>query len=264
MKQLFTCCLLFLIVFSCKKKNDNPVIVVNPYALLQYGNPGEVKDWNISITSDIKLSRLIIYTQIQNDYEQVYKDTSLSSKNLTYKLQYLIPAAAAGKLIYFRFRVIDEDGNEALALKEIQVGDQLLTEFSGLQFNSRRNINNNAFDLELLVPSTVGFSDSTTRDLQEYTSDTASLSPSYFWYSPAGGQLVYANSYDYANATLLSTQQFFNSSTKYSVTDSLVPGNIYITKLGSTSTVKYLVIKVVSVTDASSTNPDYYTFNIKR
>ena len=255
---------LFLLGTACKKKNDNPVINITPDELIQYGIPGNIKDWNISITSDIKLSRLIVYTEIQNELEQVYKDSALSTKNFSWKLQYLIPAAAAGKLIYFRFRVIDDDGNETIAVKEISVGDQLLVETGSFQFYTRRNLTNNAFDLENSMATTVGIADSTLRDLQEYTTDTASFTPSYHLFSPAGGKFVYANSFDYGQATFLSTKNFFEGGVSYDVTDSVATNNIYIMKLGSTVTAKYIVIKIVQVTDASGSDPDYYSFKIKK
>jgi hypothetical protein len=248
---------------ACKKENDKPVIIVSPSELIQYGNPGDVIDWNISITSDIKLARLIIKVQPVNSFEQVYKDSLLYTKNFSWKLQYLIPQSQAGKLVYFNFTVIDEDGNESVALKEIQVGDELLTETSGLQFFTRSNLSNNAFDLEALLQSSTT-SDSTIRDIQEFTQDTTLQSPTSYWFSPAAGKFVKANSYDYGNATLLTAKNLFLGSIQKDVTDSLVAGDIYITKLGSTSVDKYVVLKIISINDSPGNNFDNYTFNVKK
>ncbi|MEP7263640.1 MAG: hypothetical protein ABI772_04040 [Bacteroidota bacterium] len=253
-------CVLF--VGGCKKKNDKPVIIVTPNELIKYGNPGDVVDWNISITSEVKLARLIVKIQPINEYEQVYKDTLLYSKNFSWKLQYLIPQSQAGKTLYFNFTVVDEDGNEGVALKQIQVGDKLLSELTGLQFNTRSNPGNNAFDLEGIV-ATSSFSDSTIRDIQEYALDTTLQSPTYIWYSPAGGKFVQANNYDYANATALTAQTQFTNSVKEDFTDSLIVGDIYISKLGSTTVDKYMVIRITGITDGAN-NSDVYTFNIKK
>lgn len=251
-----------LFIGACKRKNDKPVIIVTPNDLIQYGDPGDVVDWNISITSEVKLARLIIKIQPENNFEQVYKDTLLYTKNFSWKLQYLVPQSQAGKLVYFNFTVIDEDGNEGVALKQIQVGDKLLTELTGLQFNTRSNPGNNAFDLDAVV-ATSSFSDSTIRDIQEWATDTTLQTPTYKWFSPAGGKFVYANNYDYANATALTAKNLYIGSTKEDFTDSLIVGNKYITKLGSSTVDKYVVILITGITDGANNN-DVYTFNIKK
>lgn len=255
--------LLALFTGSCKKKNDKPVVIVTPSDFRISGLPGDVKDWNISVTSEVKLARLIVKIQPENAFETVYKDTLLYTKNFSYKLQYLIPAAYAGKLLYFSFSAIDEDGNEGLALKQIQVGDELLTEYAGLQFFTRSNPSNNAFDLDSLY-QTSAFNDSTVRDIQEYAIDSTLQNPTSFWYSPAGGQFVKVNNYDYGNATLLSAKNVYDNSIRVDVTDSIVSGDIYITKLGSNTTNKYVVLKIISVNDNPGNNFDTYTFNVKK
>jgi hypothetical protein len=251
-------------VAGCKKKNEKPVVIVTPSELIQYGNPGDVIDWNISVTSEVKLSRLIVKIQPQGEFEQVYKDTLVYAKNFTWKLQYLIPQSQAGKMVYFNFTAIDEDGNEGVALKEVQVGDELLTELTGLQFKTRSNLGNNAFDLEGVVAASSSTSDSTIRDLQEYVLDTTSQSPAYKWFSPAGGKFVIANTYDYANATALTVKSQYDNSVKDDFTDSLIVGNKYITKLGSTTVDKYVVILITGINDGPGNNSDTYTFSIKK
>jgi hypothetical protein len=264
MKLHYLMILLFAVsVAGCKKKNDKPVIIVTPADFRISGLPGDIKDWNISITSEVKLARLIIKIQPENDFETTYKDTLLYTKNFTYKLQYLIPPSVAGKLLYFSFTAIDEDGNEGLALKQIQVGDELLTEVSGLQFFTRSNPGNNAFDLENLV-QTSAFNDSTVRDIEEFTGDSTLQYPVGYWYSPAGGKFVKANTYDYGNATLLSAKNVFDNSIQTDVTDSLVSGDTYIMKLGSMTQNKYVVLKVININDSPGNNFDNYTFNVKK
>ncbi len=255
--------LLALFTGSCKKKNDKPVVIVTPSDFRISGLPGEVKDWNISVTSEVKLARLIVKIQPENAFETVYKDTFLYTKNFSYKLQYLIPAAYAGKLLYFSFSAVDEDGNEGLALKQIQVGDELLTEYTGLQFLTRSNPGNNAFDLDSL-DQTSAFNDSTVRDIQEYATDTTLQYPTALWFSPAGGKFVKANNYDYGNATLLTAKNIYEGSIQMDITDSIVANDVYITKLGSNTTSKYVVLKIISVNDNPGNNFDNYTFNVKK
>jgi hypothetical protein len=249
--------------YSCKEKNEKPIIQIEPESLILYGVPGDVISWNISASSEVKLARLLIRIQPENDFQTTYLDTLLYSKTLTLFFQYKIPAAYAGKLIYFNFTVIDEDGNEAVGLKELQVGDQLLTEQTGLQFFIRSHLSNAAFDLEG-TQSVASFADSSLRDIQEFTADTLSENPTSKWFSPAGGKFVKANNFDYANATLLSAKNLFDGSIQMDITDSLIPNDILITKLGSNNLEKFVVIKFVSVTNVPGNNLDTYTFNIKK
>jgi hypothetical protein len=253
----------FVAFCSCKKKNEQPIIEITPESIIQYGTPGDVISWNISASSEVKLARFIIKIQPENDFQFTYQDTLLYSKTVSIFFQYKIPPAYAGKLLYFTFTVLDEDGNEAVGLKELSVGDQLLTEYTGLQFFIRSHNGNNAFDLETIAPSS-SFNDSTVRDLEEFVTDTTSENPSYFWRSPAGGKFVKANSYDYANATLLSAKNLFDGSIQMDITDSIAADDKYIVRLGSSATEKFVVIKITSITNIPGNNSDVYTFNIKK
>jgi len=48
------------------------------------------------------------------------------------------------------------------------------------------------------------------------------------------------------------------------ITDSIVANDVYITKLGSNTTSKYVVLKIISVNDNPGNNFDNYTFNVKK
>lgn len=238
--------------------------MVEPQGLIQYGNPGDVITWSISASSEVKLSRFIVKITPENDFETTYKDTGLYSKEFTFLLQYKIPQGYAGKLLYFNFTVIDEDGNSSIGLKELQVGDQLLSEYTGLQFRTISNLSNNAFDIEALA-QTSAMDDSTMRDIEEVRDTTISPDEfSYKWFSPAGGKFVKANTYNYGEATLLTAKAIYDGSVPQSITDSIAPQDIFITRLGSTASEKYAVIKVVSINNNPSNINDTYTFNIKK
>lgn len=252
--------------YSCKKKINDPIVFISPSDLYQYGNPGDVKLWNVTVTGDAKIVRFMIQTVIENSFVTTFLDTSLSLKEFNYTMQYEIPNAAAGKSVSITFRAFDEEGNEGTNVKGIFVGDKLLTEQSGLEFFTLGRGTNNGFNLETVSQVTVGV-DSAIIDLQENTVDTLE-NPVYKWKSPAAGQsaFVKANNYDYANATEITSKQVFDASTKQAVTDSLISGDIYITKLGGVTPSKYMVIKIVSIIDEAPGGPafDRYVFNIKK
>jgi hypothetical protein len=254
----------FLLVSSCKKENNTPVLLITPTALRQTANPEDVVIYNLSVTSNTRLSFFRIYLQPQNSFEVLIHDSSLVTKNFSWKYQYLVPKETAGKLLTFRFNVIDENGTETNVLRQIQVGDVSLVLSTGLEFFSRPNVSNNAFDLENLVQTTAAISDSSLRDLQEYTADTTLQSPVHYWFSPAGGKFVKANTFDFGNASLVSAKNAFESSIQKDVSDSLEINDIYITRIGGISPASYAVIKITGIVDQPGITQDKFVFDVKK
>lgn len=254
------CSVLF---FSCKRKNDKPVVLISPYELIQSGNPGDVKAYQIKVESEVALSHFRVFLKLENEYEVLYKDSVLSTKNFAWNFEYKIPQAAAGRTIYFRFSAVDRDGSEGLGVKQIVAGDKPLTENQGVQLFTFANIAKNALNLETLTLES-SLSDSSLRDLQEYVTDSAATdAPTYRWASPAGGKFAKSNTFNYGNATVLTAKQVYGGNIQISPTDSISAGDIFITKTGSATDEKYVVIQVVSINDNPGSNLDSYTLNIK-
>lgn len=255
----------FVLFSACKKKEDTyPIVLPTPSDFRLYAKAGDIVTITINVTSDIQLKEFIIKTQVQNDLVDVYVDTAISNKSFSYLLQYKVPQSAAGKLIYLTYIAYDQDGNEGKNLQQIFVNDVVLDELTGLSFHSGLHTTNNAFDLEALMPVTAGLADSTTRDLQEYITDSTTQGLSYKWKSPARGKFVKANTYNYANATYQTAEALYNVSLPVDITDSLSINDIYVMKLGSTILNKYVVLKITGMVDQPGTDNDTYTFNLKK
>jgi hypothetical protein len=251
-------------IISCKKDGDDIVISVQPNELRQTGNPGDVITYQISVQSKNKLGYFRIYLQPENQFENLIIDSALISNNFNFRFQYQIPNVYAGKLLYLRLVATDENGKEATALRQIKVGDELLNSYSGLKLRTRANSLESAFNLETISPEIAFTADSTNRDLQEFTQDTTSQSPSMIWFSPAGGKFVKSNNFDFANATYLSVKSAFESSVRADLTDSLRVNDIYIHLIGGTTPPAYVAIRIADISDSIGISNDYYLFDIKK
>ncbi|MBK8847237.1 MAG: hypothetical protein IPO27_12115 [Bacteroidetes bacterium] len=267
MKQfvLYAGICLFLFA-SCKKKEEAvPLFEVTPTDFRVSAKAGDIISKGIKVTSEKAITRFIIKVQIQNDFQTIFLDSNnIGTKTLSYTFQYKVPETAVGKLIYLSFAAIDEDGTEGKDLKQIYVSDQSLTESQGHQFNSGFNINNNAFNLELLEPNSAVFTDSSSRDLQEYIPDSSIQSLTYKWFAPTYAKFVKSNNFNYAQATVSSVESQYLNSIQINVTDSIQIGDIYITRLNLAAIPKYVVIKITGITDQPGYINDSYIFNVKK
>jgi len=255
---------LFTINSSCKKEIEKPYFIVTPEGLRQNADPGDVVTYNITVKSGSRLNKFRIYLQPENQFEALYLDSNISTSNFNYRFQYQVTNAFSGKLLELRFNAIDEAGNSVDYIRQIQVGDILLSLSTGHTMYSRPNLNSNSFNLIDLQNESSSIADSSTRDLEEFTADTTLQHPARIWFSPAGGKFVKANNFDFGNASVESAKDAFESSIQSDFTDSLWVNDIYIHKITRTSLPQYVVIKIKEIRDSAGIANDYYGFDIKK
>lgn len=254
------------ILFSCKKDKDSkPIVSVYPDPMYIYGNVNDLISFRITIDSDVRLSRFSITIQPDNQTPFKIYDTVLNTKGAVIYYYYRLPLAYAGKSIIFNFKADDENGNSGSDLKRVFVNltsAVSLTETAGHRIYSNLSTQPDAYDLETNSPqfSTVG--DSTLRDIQDMSGTDTTLSRS--WKSPAGGKFVLFNGFDYANATDSSVYNAYVAGVKLTLLNNIQVGDIVITKLGSVSTNKYVLMRITDIIDAPGKNGDYYEFTIKK
>jgi hypothetical protein len=264
---------LFLSVFataitSCKKDDSKPIVSVTPGPLYIYGNVDDLVTFRISITSEVRLTRVSIIAQPDNQLPTTLLDSAISTKGTTFNYYYHLPSALAGKSVVFEFKAEDENGNTGSCAKRVYIAALTpttaitLTETAGHRLFSNLSTSPDAYDLETNsgVFSTVA--DSTLRDIQDYSGTDTVLSG--IWKSPAGGKFVLFNGYDYANATDSTAYNAYVSGVKLTILNNLHIGDIIITKLGSTATNKYVVVRITDILDIIGKNNDYYEFTIKK
>ena len=254
------------IIASCKKdKTTNPIVTVSPDPLYIDGVVGDLIPFKISISSEIALAKVTITIQPDNMVPSTLLDTTITSAGAVFYQYYRLPLAFAGKSIAFTFKATDANGNSGVALKRVfisQSGALVLTETTGHFMYANNSGHTDAFDLELNAPLFSTVADTTTRDLQDDSGMDTVLSKR--WKSPAVGKFVAFNGFDYANATDSSVINAYNSGIKLPIIKNISTGDIFITKLGSTSASKYVLIRISDVRDNIGSANDYYEFSIKK
>ncbi|MCD6019950.1 MAG: hypothetical protein K0S53_3071 [Bacteroidetes bacterium] len=258
------------LIFSCKKDKDSkPIISISPGALHLYGNVGDLITFKVSVTSDVALSKVVIKGQLDNETPTVLLDTAILTKSTSFTYFYRIPASLAGKSIVFIFRAENQNGiaNENFTRLYVNAPQAVvpvaLTESAGHRMYSNLSLTNqDAYNLETKIAENSMTADTASRDIQDMSASSSTLSLS--WKSPAGGKFVVFNSFDYANATDSSTISAYSSGVKYSILYNLQLNDIIITKLGSVSTNKYVVMRITDIVEAVGKDGDYYEFTIKK
>lgn len=257
------------VFFSCKKDEKTaPIVTITPGALHLYANPGDVITFNVSVSTNAHLSKVIIKGQPENEMPSLLLDTAITTMGTDFSYYYRLPLSLAGKSILITFQAVDENSMSATNFRRVYINQVqasqavVLTETSGHRMYSNTSINPDAYNLETNSGEFSLTADTASRDMQDYSAANTTLSKE--WRSPAGGKFVLYNGFDYANATDSTTISAYTSGVKYSVLYNVQVGDIIITKLGSVSTNKYAVIRITDIVDVAGKDGDYYEFNIKK
>lgn len=257
---------------SCKKDKEPPVIIITPTPLQIIGNANDIVNFKIEIKSNVKLSRFILKSQPENIAPSTLLDTAITTKNATFNYFYKLPESLAGKSTTLSFKAIDENGlsNENFRVVYINPMPKItpiaLTETAGHRMYRYRSTHFDAYNLETNSGEYSLIADSTARDIQDMT-DTNNVTLSKNWKSPADGKFILytgGTGFDYANATDSTTIGAYASGLKSSLLYNLQIGDVIISKLGSMSANKYVVLRITNIVDAAGKNDDYYEFSIKK
>jgi hypothetical protein len=259
-------CLTMIFTYSCKKDKDSiPKVTVTPTPLYISGNVGDLVVFNIVIDSDVALSKFYISQQPENQLPSTVLDSTITSKGTAFNYYYRLPASMAGKSVVFEFKAVDDNGNEGKAVRRVYIAAPTavtLTETAGHRMYSNLSTNPDAYNLESNVSEFSVTADTSARDMQDASGTDTTLSKT--WTSPAGGQFVRNNGFDYANATDVSATNAYNAGLKFSIMSGIAVGDVIIAKLGSITTDKYVVVRVTNIIDNPGKNNDYYEFSVKK
>lgn len=268
--QLLSSLIMILVLASCKRENEIPVLTVTPSAPVLAVTSGNVITFRITGTSDkSNLSRLLITSKRDNDFTVTEIDTALSGGGLNWTWEYQVQHAAEPYATRLTFELYEADGDKMSTRRTLSVslGAILLTESAGHQFYSRNSATHgeSAFDLEERLPILYTV-DSTRRDLQDDPVSASETEISRIWISPSGGRMVRFNGFDYANATNVSVRNAFNSGVPVEELTSVAVNDVIIVKLGSlpANVSHYAAVRVTDILDEpGSADNDRYTFNMK-
>jgi len=183
--------------------------------------------------------------------------------------EYVVSTDLEGKSVIFTFTARDDGGAITKSVNRVivaanQIGPILLTETTGHKMHSKNSQNTDAYNIETGTAEFSTLSDSTDRDMEDNPASDTVSTLSLSWISPAGGQFVKFNTFDYPNATDSSLRDAYDAGIALSKVDNIQAGDIILTKLGDTTGSSYATIQVTSINDPDSTNLDFYLFNIKK
>jgi hypothetical protein len=267
--SLFSIFTLSTIFVGCKKEEKvAPIVIISPNSQQIYASAGDVVTFGVSISTTVKLSKVVINGQPDNETPTTLLDTAISTKGSNFNYYYRIPESLKGKSILITFQAVDENNLSSTNFKRVFVASDavsqaiILTETSGHRMYSNNSINPDAYNLETNSGEFSLTADTASRDIQDYSGVNTTLIKE--WRSPAGGKFVLYNGFDYANATDSTAISAYTSGVKSSILYNVQVGDIIITKLGSVTTNKYAVIRITDIVDAAGKDGDYYEFNIKK
>ncbi|HRG01708.1 MAG: hypothetical protein U0W65_12665 [Bacteroidia bacterium] len=255
--------------YACKKDKDSkPIISISPASIHLYVDVNDLLTFKVSVSSEVPLTKVVIKGTPSNQTPITLLDTAIATKGTSFNFYYRVPASMAGQSMLITFRAEDQNGMASENFCRIYVNSVNpihpvpLTETSGHRMYSNLSTNPDSYNLETNTGDFSTVVDTASRDIQDYSGSSLTLSNS--WISPAGGKFVKYNGFDYANATDSTTIAAYSSGVKLSVLNSLQVGDIIITKLGSVSTNKYVLMRITDIVDVTGKDNDYYEFSIKK
>ncbi len=258
-------CLTFL--SSCKKDKDEESKIslsVSPSQAFINANQGEFKIFHISGSSSSKLTRLKITYRKQGDQLSTLLDSILEVKQIDFYYTFQIPTYGSQNVyLNMFFELTDVDGDVVTAAKGITVSyeNYPLTEVVDNELYSRLSGHPSAYNLRAGIA--VNYALPTTEDMN-ITDSVQVDSLSLTWISPAGGQFVRKNSFNYSNATINDLKNEFESSAKTTKLVNLAVNDIILYKQTYGIELFYAAIKITDIQNNPGSNNDKYIFNIKK
>lgn len=253
---------------SCKKdkETDEEKIGLNvtPGETFLTATPGEYKTFNISGSSPSKLSRLKITYKREGGALSTLVDSLLETNKIDYSFPFQIPLYGSQNIyLNIYFEITNTEGETATVAKGINVlfNNYPLSEIVDNELYSRLSGQPSAYNLR--SESAISYLDPATEDMN-ITDSVQVDSLSLTWISPAGGQFVRKNTFDYNNATLADLKNSFESSAKTTKLVNLMIGDIILYKQTYGIEVFYAAVKITDIQNNAGSNNDKYIFNIKK
>lgn len=255
------------ILSSCKKDKETEekiALNVTPQEAFLNATPGEYKLFNISGSSPVNLSRLKVTYRKEGGMLTTLLDSLLVSPKINYSFPFQIPVYGSQNVyLNIYFELTDAEGEVVTVAKGINVlfTNYVLTEIVDNELYSRLSGQPSAYNLR--SQTALSYTDPPTEDMN-ITDSVQVDSLSLTWISPAGGQFVRKNSFDYTNATLTDLKNNFESSAKTTKLVNLMTGDIILYKQTYGIEVFYAVVKITDIQNNAGSTNDKYIFNIKK
>lgn len=261
---LVVSCIVLISISSCKKEEDT-VIIINPYEIILSNiKPKDVMTFRIECHSPVDLKSFKIFSKIESSLTTTAIDTAITGKNFSFRYDYEVPDLIESSRILIEFSIEDIDGivTSNARVLDVTVLPVYLKETAGHELFSRASGKQNAYNLLTGTPFYSHLGDTLFMHIADTSNNSLLLRR---WLSPAKVRFVRFNGFDYANCTNITVKNSYEAGIKLEFVDDLKQGDILLAKIPvSTITDSYLAIKVTSVIDDTGTQWDRYIFNIKK
>jgi len=256
--------LLTLLLFSCRDKNENAVILLSPLDLYISASNAEVVVIDVACHSPFELKQLTIKSRLPGEFAITELDSMLSGKDFSFQYEYRVPDVMESTTITLEFTLLDESGDKTANFKIIEVINNtiFLTETAGHEMFSGNSGKQNAYNLVAGTPQFLHLADSSDMHIADTTHSETLLNR---WVSPADAKFVKFNGFDYANATAQSAKAAYTAGIRNDFINTVAVGDIYITKIRTRDLKEiYPAIKITGIIDEAGSESDRYVFNIKK
>jgi hypothetical protein len=259
-------------VWACDDKVENPAMSVTPSDYLQLADTGEIVHYivNASGYKGNNLKTFKITWSTETSATQTFLDSTLSNtSSLYYEFDFKVPQFTDTTEISLIFYIADADGNylkvkRVLWVQTYSESGTLLTEYSGNTIYSDPNYHGNAFDLLNCKLLSSGYSDSSQMHIMTVLDTTNTEKLTRKWISPAGLKFVSFSGLNYASASEQTVKAAYEAGIKMDFISNISENDIYLTKISSSNSTKYIVIRVMNVYDNTGSENDMYIFNVKK
>jgi len=245
---------------SCEKQNEEFLnISFTPREQYEIRNSGEIIHFSIKLSSNSELSELIIVEEVKSIIDTMYHE-QISGLEKTELYNYTCPNISSSDTskVTLKFYCSNTNGDFTERAKVFSVVSEnvYLSETTGHTMYSSNSDKFNAYNL------LDGLSMYSTDSTSHISDNTDSLSDilSRTWVSLSGLSFTKHNNFDYANATIQTLENAYESSLKKEYVDNIVSDDIILTKIMN----KYIAIRVFSVVDDVGSEDDRYIFSIKQ
>ena len=259
--RVFTLLIICFILSSCKKEVlDFINISITPTEQNEIRNSGEIIPFSIKLSSNSELSEFIIVETVNNSIIDTLLIKQISGLEKTELYNYTCPNLSSldtseVKLIFYCSNA-NGDVNQRAKVFSVVSETVYLSETTGHTMYSANSSKFNAYNLLNGLPM---YSTDSTSHISDNT-DSLSDILSRTWVSLSGLSFTKHNNFDYANATIQTLENAYESSLKKEYVDNIVSDDIILTKIMN----KYIAIRVFSVVDDVGVENDRYIFDIKQ
>jgi len=257
MKNQFFLVLIILLTSCSKQNNEFLNLNISPASQYDIREVGDIINYTIESSSNVKIKLLRVIEIINNSSIDTLFSLIVSKNEVKHSFNYELPYYSDTTEVKLIFYVENDDNQYLERAKLITLVPSVvfLSETSGHTMFSSNSSEFNAYNLLDGIPM---FNNDSTSHISDMTWTGQTLGNK--WISLSGLLFSKNNSFDYANATLETIKNTYNSSLKKEFVDQISENDIIITKIEN----NYLIIKIIYVVDSVGSEDDRYIFSIKQ